>query len=117
MLESALLQLPRVRIHKCNLLKARMVIRSYNDHCSAPFSRALVGWHHQSLLGRGSRHCYGINFINYPSEPYGTAGRLGIPFFMSATAAGLTLRLPHQEIWISGTVFQEKRDDSVFRYF
>src|SRR5690349_2764337 len=23
-------------------------------------SRALVGWHHQSLLGRGSRHCYGI---------------------------------------------------------
>ena len=26
----------------------------------APFSRALVGLHHQSLLGRGSRHCYGI---------------------------------------------------------
>src|ERR1700687_1593678 len=43
-----------------------MVIRSYNDHCSAPFSRALVGWHHQSLLGRGSRHCYGINYTkNY----------------------------------------------------
>jgi len=30
-------------------------------HCSAPFSRALVGLHHQSLPGRGSRHCYGIN--------------------------------------------------------
>src|SRR5258708_39653448 len=26
----------------------------------APFSRALVGRNHQSLLGRGSRHCYGI---------------------------------------------------------
>src|SRR6266576_2516735 len=63
-LESTLLELPTVRIHKRNLLKARMVIRSYNDHCSAPFSRALAGWHHQSLIGRGSRHCYAINFTN-----------------------------------------------------
>jgi hypothetical protein len=31
-----------------------MVIRSYNDHRSAPFSRALVGSHHQSLLGVGA---------------------------------------------------------------
>jgi hypothetical protein len=30
----------------------------------APFSRALVGWHHQSLLGPGSRHGYGINFTH-----------------------------------------------------
>src|ERR1700730_19251392 len=58
--------LPSVRIHKRNLLKPRVVIASYNDHCSAPFSRALVGWHHQSLLGRGSRHCYGINYLNNP---------------------------------------------------
>src|SRR6266481_4037604 len=29
------------------------VVASHNDHCSAPFSRALVGWHHQSLLGLG----------------------------------------------------------------
>jgi hypothetical protein len=43
-------------------VETRVVIASYNDHCSAPFSR--VGWHHQSLLGRGSRHCYGINFTN-----------------------------------------------------
>jgi len=47
-----------------NLLKPRVVIRSYNDHCSAPFSRALVGLHHQSLIGRGSRHCYGINYTH-----------------------------------------------------
>jgi hypothetical protein len=33
----------------------------------APFSRALVGWFHQSLLGRGSRHCHGINFAKYSS--------------------------------------------------
>jgi hypothetical protein len=35
------------------LLKARVIIASYNDHCSAPSSRAFFGWfqHHQSLLG------------------------------------------------------------------
>jgi hypothetical protein len=43
-----------------------VVIASYNDHCSAPFSRALVGSHHQSLLGRGNRHCYGINYTHSP---------------------------------------------------
>jgi hypothetical protein len=32
----------------------------------APFSRALVGLHHQSLLGRGSRHCHGIKFTQNP---------------------------------------------------
>src|SRR6266576_4906889 len=68
-LESTLLELPSVRIHKRNLLKARMVIRSYNDHCSAPFSRALVAWHHQSLIGRGSRHCYAINYTQYKKAP------------------------------------------------
>src|SRR5438132_1538782 len=51
-LQSSLLQLPSLGIHKSNLLEARVVIASYNDHRSAPFSRAfLVGWHHQSLLG------------------------------------------------------------------
>src|ERR1700687_1265425 len=25
----------------------------------------LVGLHHQSLLGSGSRHCYGINYTNH----------------------------------------------------
>src|SRR5258705_10392121 len=67
-LESTLLELASVRIHKRNLLDARMVIRSYNDHCSAPISRALAGWHHQSLIGRGSRHCYAINYTNYPDH-------------------------------------------------
>ncbi|MFZ0915073.1 MAG: hypothetical protein WAN09_17510, partial [Candidatus Korobacteraceae bacterium] len=37
-------------------------IYSYNDHCSAPFSRALlVGSAPPTLLGCGSRHCHGIN--------------------------------------------------------
>jgi hypothetical protein len=40
MLQSPFLQLTRVGIDKRNLLEARMVIRSYNDHRSAPFSRA-----------------------------------------------------------------------------
>src|SRR5215469_2810547 len=33
-----------------------MEINSYNDHCSAPFSRALVGWtqHHQLYSGVGA---------------------------------------------------------------
>jgi len=29
----------------------------------------LVGWHHQSLLGRGSRHCYGINYTHNQDLP------------------------------------------------
>src|SRR5271170_4034750 len=68
-LQSPLLELPCVCIHKSNLLKTRVVIASYNDHCSAPLSRALlVGWHHQSLLGSRSRHCHGINCTHCPSE-------------------------------------------------
>src|SRR5882724_2830341 len=63
-LQAPFFKLPSVGIDQRNLLKPRVVICSYNDHCSAPFSRALVGWHHQSLLGRGSRHCYGINCTN-----------------------------------------------------
>jgi hypothetical protein len=54
MLQSPFLQLTRVGIDKRNLLEARMVIRSYNDHRSAPFSRALVGWHHQLYSGVGA---------------------------------------------------------------
>jgi len=46
------LLIPRSGLVQSNLLEARVVIASYNDHCSAPFSRAfLAGWHHQSLLG------------------------------------------------------------------
>src|SRR4029077_7097694 len=68
MLQSPFAALPSFGIHKSNLLETRVVIASYNDHCSAPFSRALVGWHHQSLLGRGSRHCYGINYTHDESR-------------------------------------------------
>jgi hypothetical protein len=51
-----------VLLHLSREKKIELPERIYNDHCSAPFSRALVGLHHQSLLGRGSRHCHGINF-------------------------------------------------------
>src|SRR6266853_847781 len=44
-LQSPLLQFPGLGIYKSDLLKARVIIASYNDHCSAPLSRALlVGW-------------------------------------------------------------------------
>src|SRR5207237_8852702 len=52
-LQCPLLQFPSFGIHIRNLLEARVIIASYNDHCSAPSSRAFFGWfqHHQSLLG------------------------------------------------------------------
>src|SRR6202163_2482966 len=61
-LQSPLLQFPGIGIHKSNLLEARMIVTPYNNHVGS-FLPGL-GWfqHHQSLLGRGSRHCYGINY-------------------------------------------------------
>jgi len=35
---------------------------SSQSDTEAYYGQALVGWHHQSLLVRGSRHCYGINY-------------------------------------------------------
>src|SRR5258708_38807994 len=62
-LQSPLLQFPSLGIYKSNLLEARVVIASYNDHVRllSPERSWLVG-NHQSLLGYRSRHCHGINF-------------------------------------------------------
>src|SRR5437868_7118268 len=61
-----LLQLSSVLVQQRDLLKLGMVIDSYNDHCSAPFSRACwLAYAPPTLLGSGSRHCHGINFANY----------------------------------------------------
>src|SRR5215475_8361303 len=68
--QSPLLQFPGFGIYICDLLKARMVVCSYNDHCSAPFSRAfwLVGTT-KVYSGPGSRHCHGIiTLINWVVE-------------------------------------------------
>src|ERR1700722_13530226 len=54
------------RIYERDLLHARVVIHSNNDHCPAPFSRALVGLAPPSLLGARSRHYYGINVFALP---------------------------------------------------
>src|ERR1700687_4790435 len=43
-LQSPPLQFPSLGIHKSNLLEARVVIASYNDHCSAPCLPSLFGW-------------------------------------------------------------------------
>jgi hypothetical protein len=67
----AFLELPCVGIHKRNLLKARVVLCSYNDPCSAPFSGA--SWlvrHHQSLPGPGSRHWLGISYARLRGSEY-----------------------------------------------
>src|SRR2546425_5358808 len=66
MLQPLLFHFSRFCIHIRNLLEARMVIASYNNHVGS-FLRALVGLHHQSLSGAGSRHCHGINFTSNPA--------------------------------------------------
>jgi Domain of unknown function (DUF4136) len=54
-LQSPFLELPSVCIHKRNLLKARVVICSYNDHVRL-LSPEPVGWiqHHQLYSGLGA---------------------------------------------------------------
>ena len=55
MLQPLLLQLSALSVNECYLLKLGVKIYSYNDHRSAPFSRALlVGQHHQLYLGLGA---------------------------------------------------------------
>src|SRR6516225_9569004 len=62
-LESPLTELPRLRIHERNLLNARVVITTYNQHIGSFLpSLGLVGTT-QVYLGPGSRHCYEIIII------------------------------------------------------
>jgi len=65
MLSLNLLELSRFAIHVRYLLETRVIIATYNQHVRLLSSRALIGWHHQSLLGQGSRHCYGIITLVY----------------------------------------------------
>jgi len=51
-------------ITQCNVPGCSGSVGGYNTFAMTTRSRALVGWHHQSLIGRGSRCCYGINFTN-----------------------------------------------------
>src|SRR5215471_12957722 len=60
-----------VGIHRSNFLKLGVKICTYNDHCSAPSSRALlVGLAPPTLLGLRSRHCHGINYTHHAFCPY-----------------------------------------------
>jgi hypothetical protein len=43
-LQSPFSALPSFGIYKRNLLEARVVICSHNDHCPAPFYPSLFGW-------------------------------------------------------------------------
>ena len=62
-------------IHKCNLLKARMIVTTYNQHVRLLSSEPLVGLRLQSLLGPGSRHCYGIISLIARQHGYEGVGR------------------------------------------
>src|SRR5215831_19647791 len=66
MSQASFLELARRRIHVCDLLKLGVEICSYNDHRSAPFSRACwLDSAPPTLPGCRSRHCHGINYTNY----------------------------------------------------
>jgi hypothetical protein len=64
MLQSPLLHFPGFGIHPCNLLKSQLIVTTSNHHVRLLSPGPLVGWHHQSLLGHWSRHCYGIIYTN-----------------------------------------------------
>src|SRR5229473_5462453 len=68
-LQSLLSTISRFRIHKSNLLEARVIICSYNDHSPAPFypSLWLVGTT-KVYSGPGSRHCHGIITLEQPTR-------------------------------------------------
>src|SRR5580658_4049317 len=53
-LQSPFLELPTVGIHKCNLLKARVVICSYNDHVRLLSPSPLVGFTTKVYSGIGA---------------------------------------------------------------
>src|SRR6185369_11343698 len=70
--QPSFLELSGVGIDPSNLLELGMEIYSYNDHRSAPFSRA--GWlvlAPPTLLGPRSRHCHGINITQNPPAEIG----------------------------------------------
>ena len=52
---------PPALVHHGDLLIARVKITTYNQHCSAPFFRALVVSQQPSLLGARSRRCHLIS--------------------------------------------------------
>src|SRR5580692_3058455 len=67
-LQSPFLELPSVGIHKRNLLKARVVVCSYNDHVRLLSPSLLVGFGTTKVYSADrSRHCHGINYTQTPT--------------------------------------------------
>jgi len=62
--QSLLFQFSRFVIDIRNLLEARMVIASYDDHVGS-FLRALVGCTTKVYPRPGSRHCHGIIYTHH----------------------------------------------------
>jgi hypothetical protein len=95
-LQSPFLELPTVGIHKCNLLKARVVICSYNDHVRLLSPSPLVGFSTTkvysgigadivmesiTLKSPAKTGCYFLPSANSPSEACctTTSGPLVLP--------------------------------------
>jgi len=76
-LQSPFLKLPGIRIHKRNLLKARVVVCSYDDHVRL-LSPEPVGWiqHHQLYSGVEADIVIEINYAeNRPNRRHGANRR------------------------------------------
>ena len=61
-------RLPRQSIQESNLLKLGVEIYSYNDHCSAPFSRAWLVWLSTTNSTRGREPTLSWNQLHSLSE-------------------------------------------------
>src|SRR3954447_20957203 len=70
--------LPGFCVHKSNLLEARMIVTTYNQHVRLLSSEPFVGLRLQSLLGPGSRHCYGIITLKTPRQGVNECYRLWV---------------------------------------
>ena len=94
------LELSALSIYRSNLLKLGMEIYSYNNHRSAPFSRACwLVLAPPTLLGPRSRHCHGINYTHHPTGCL--APRRASPGSMNVIACYQQLRLPPDTILVT----------------
>src|SRR6266550_686066 len=67
--QASFTELTCLSIYVCNLLEARMIVTTYNQHVRLLSSEPFGWFAPPSLLGPGSRHCYGIITRNIKRRP------------------------------------------------
>src|SRR5215831_2826465 len=77
-LQPSLLHLPGLCIDKSNLLKARVIITTYNQHVRLLSPSLLVGLAPPTLLGYRSRHCHATNYTHNRAMRNGPNVRGGV---------------------------------------